>query len=94
MNPNLFPISVQQIDSFLEINGDSFRLLHSEGSTEIPSGSARSVVLEIHNTPGKTLGIVFSMLQSPTRQYAGSGSIEFGSPYGRIYFPLRVEHSQ
>jgi hypothetical protein len=93
MNPNLFPISVQQIDSYLEINGDSFRLLHTERSADIPPGSARPVVLEMHNTPGKTLGIVFSLLQSPTRQYAVSGSIEFDSPYGRIYFPMRVEHS-
>jgi LEA14-like dessication related protein len=92
MNPNLFPISVQQIDSYLEINGDSFRLLHTESSTDIPPGSARPVVLEMHNTPGKALGIVFSLLQSPARQYAVSGSIEFDSPYGRIYFPMRVEH--
>jgi LEA14-like dessication related protein len=94
MNPNLFPISVEEVDSYLQINGDSFRLLHTERSTDIPPGSARPVVLEMHNTPGKALGIVFSLLQSPDRRYAVSGSIECGSPYGRIYFPMRVEHSQ
>jgi hypothetical protein len=51
-------------------------------------------VLEMHNTPGKTLGIVFSLLQSSDKRYAVSGSIEFGSPYGRIYLPMRVEHGQ
>jgi LEA14-like dessication related protein len=92
-NTNSFPISIESIDSYLEINDDQFRLLHTEQSTEIPSGSARTVVLEMHNTPGKTLGIVLSLLQSPTRQFTVVGNVECGSPYGRIYIPLKLEHN-
>jgi hypothetical protein len=90
-NPNTFPISIEAVDSYLDINGNNFRLLHTERSTDIPSGSARSVVLEMENTPGKTLGIALSLLQSSTRRFTVSGSVECGSPYGRIYFPMRVE---
>jgi hypothetical protein len=93
-NTNIFPISVQQVDSYLEINANSFPMLHTEQSTDIPAGSARTVVLEMENSPGKTLGMVFSLLQSPDKaSFVVSGNIVFGSPYGRIYIPVRVEHN-
>jgi LEA14-like dessication related protein len=92
-NANSFPISIETVDSYLEINNDKYRLLHTEQSTEIPSGSAGTVVLEMENTPGKTLGMVFSLLQSSTLRFTVSGSVECGSPYGRIYIPLKLEHN-
>ena len=93
-NTNFFPISVEQVDSYLEINANSFPMLHTEQATDIPAGSTRTVVLEMENSPGKTLGMVFSLLQSPdAARFAVSGNIVFGSPYGRIYIPVRVEHN-
>jgi hypothetical protein len=93
-NTNMFPISVQQVDSYLEINDNSFPMLHTEQSTDIPPGGTRPVVLEMENSPGKTLGMVFSLLQSPEKaRFVVSGNIVFGSPYGRIYIPVRVEHN-
>ncbi len=93
-NPNSFPISIQQVDSRLEINANSFSMLHTSQSTDIPAGSAGTVVLEMENSPGKTLGLVFSLLQSPdAARFAVSGSIVCGSPYGQIYIPMRVEHN-
>jgi hypothetical protein len=92
-NTNSFPISIEMVDSYLEINNDQFRLLHTEQSTDIPAGSARTVVLEMENTPGKTLGIIISLMQSPTLRFTVVGSVECGSPYGRIYIPLKAEHN-
>ena len=93
-NTNLFPISVQQVDSHLEINAVSFPMLHTEQSTDIPAGSTGIVVLEMENSPTKTLGMVFSLLQSPEKaRFAVNGNVVFGSPYGRIYLPMRVEHN-
>jgi LEA14-like dessication related protein len=90
-NTNSFPISIEQVDSYLEINADPYRLLHSEQATDIPAGSVRTVVLEMETSPGKSLGMVFSLLQSPDRRLSVSGSVECGSPYGRIYVPLKLE---
>ncbi len=93
-NTNSFPISIQQVDSRLEINANSFSMLHTSQSTDIPAGSTGTVVLEMENSPGKTLGLVFSLLQSPdAARFAVSGSIVCGSPYGQIYIPMRVEHN-
>jgi len=93
-NTNMFPISVQQVDSYLEINANSFPMLHTEQSTDIPPGGTRPVVLEMENSPGKTLGMIFSLLQSPEKaRFVVSGNIVFGSPYGRIYIPVKVEHN-
>jgi LEA14-like dessication related protein len=92
-NPNIFPIAIEAVDSYLEINNDKYRLLHTEQATEVPSGSVRPVALEMENTPGKTLGMVFSLLQSPRLRLTVSGSVRFGSPYGQIYIPLRVEQN-
>ena len=90
-NTNFFPISIEEVDSYLEINAYSYRLLHTEQATDIPAGSARTVVLEMETTPGKSLSMVFSLLQSPTKQFIVSGSIVCGSPYGRIYIPVKLE---
>jgi hypothetical protein len=93
-NTNLFPISVRQVDSYLEINANSFPMLHTEQATEIGALSTGIVVVEMENSPGKTLGMVFSLLQSPEKaRFAVTGNIVFGSPYGRIYIPVRVEHN-
>jgi LEA14-like dessication related protein len=91
-NTNSFPISIEQVDSYLQINADAYRLLHTEQSTEIPAGSARTVALEMESSAGKSLAMVFSLLQSPQEARLNvSGNLVFGSPYGRIYIPLKLE---
>jgi LEA14-like dessication related protein len=91
-NTNSFPISIEQVDSYLQINADAYRLLHTEQSTPIPAGSARTVVLEMESSPGKSLAMVFSLLQSPdAARFSVSGSLECGSPFGWIYIPLKLE---
>jgi LEA14-like dessication related protein len=93
-NTNSFPISIERVDSYLQINADAYRLLHTEQSTEIPAGAARTVVLEMESSPGKSLAMLFSLLESPdAARLRVSGSLECGSPYGWIYIPLTLEKS-
>lgn len=93
-NTNLFPLTVSSIDSYLQINQQRYALLYSEQSVQLAPGGSGTVTLRMEQTPGKTLSMALSALQSPNPKFSLGGTIECKSPYGWIIIPVRVEDQQ
>jgi hypothetical protein len=90
-NTNSFPLTVNSIDSYLQINQQRYALLHTEQSTELAPGGSGTVVLNMEQTPGKTLSMALSALQSKNPKFSVGGTIECRSPYGWIIIPVLIE---
>ena len=90
-NTNSFPLTVSSLDSYLQINQQRYTLLYNEQSVELPPGGSGTVVLRMEQTPGKTLSMALSTLQSPNPEFSVGGTFEFRSPYGWIIIPVQLE---
>jgi LEA14-like dessication related protein len=93
-NPNLFSLTVSSIESYLQINQQRYALLHTTQSVELPAGGEGTVTLQMEQTPGKTLSMALSTLQSPNPRFSVGGTIECRSPYGWIIIPVHIEEQQ
>jgi hypothetical protein len=92
-NTNSFPISINSIDSYLEINEVRYQLLHTNEATDLESNTWKSVTLKMENTPGKTLSMVINTLQSSEPEFLVGGTIECNSPYGWILVPFQLQRN-
>ena len=90
-NTNSFPLTVGSIDSYLQINQQRYTLLHTEQAVELPAGGSGTVTLQMEQTPGKTLSMALSTLQSPNPKFSVGGTIQCRSPYGWIIIPVLLE---
>ena len=90
-NTNSFPLTVSSLDSYLQINQQRYALLYSEQPVELPPGGSGTVALRMEQTPGKTLSMALSTLQSPNPEFSVGGTLEFRSPYGWIIIPVQLE---
>lgn len=93
-NTNNFQISVNRIDSYLEINDVKYRLLHTTEATDIPPDGSGTVSLQMENTTGKSLSMVLNTLTSQNPEFQVSGTIECRSPYGWVVIPFTTDKQQ
>jgi LEA14-like dessication related protein len=90
-NTNSFPLSIQGIESYIEINDVRYQLLQTNQTTDLRPDTWETVTLEMENTPGKTLSMVLNTLQSPEPELNVGGTIECLSSYGWIVFPFDLK---
>jgi len=93
-NTNDFTLTVSSIDSFLQINDQRYSLLHTEQSVELPPDGSGTVILQMEQTPGKTLSMALSAMQNKNPRFSVGGTIECKSPYGWIIIPVQIEEQQ
>jgi len=92
-NTNDFAFSVDTVQSFLLLNDSRYSLLHTLQSTDIPPGESEIVTLRMENVQGKALGMALNLATSRDRNFAVTGTIRCGTPYGWVIFPIRLEGS-
>ncbi len=90
-NTNDFPISVDRVDTFLVLNQERYRLLHTERSTEIQPGETATVTLQMENSTGKTLSMILNAIQAQAVSFTLGGTITCGTPYGWVFIPLELQ---
>jgi hypothetical protein len=91
-NTNVFAISIDTVDSFIEINKKKYELLHSIEAKDIEPEESEVLELQMENTPGKTLSMVLNILGSGDKtKFNVGGEIICNTPYGWIYIPLSTE---
>jgi len=90
-NLNSFDLSVESVESYLEINERQYPLLYTLQSTHIGAGLTGTVTLHLEHTPGRSLSMVLNALQSTNPSFSVGGSITARTPYGWIYIPVRIE---
>ena len=93
-NTNTFTLTVNSIESYLQINQQRYALLHTEQSVELSPGGSGIVTLQMEQTPGKTLSMALSALQNQNPKFSVGGTIECRSPYGWIIIPVLIEEEQ
>lgn len=93
LNTNSFPIAVDSVETYVDINGDRYRLLHSsenEGS-EIRPGESGPLTLSMENAPNKLLGMALSAAGAAAPKITLGGRVSWATPYGLIVIPIEIE---
>lgn len=89
-NPNDFDMAVDSVDSFIDLNGQRYTLLHSQQESAIPANGSGSVTLTMENSVGKTLSFALNAIQGNNIKFTVGGTIVCSTPYGWIYIPVGV----
>jgi hypothetical protein len=94
-NPNTFAFTVDSIDSYLVLNDTRYSLLRTDRPTEIPAGGTGIVVLQMKNTPSKTLSMAFNLAQSADTgpELDLTASVTLATPYGWVYVPVSMKET-
>jgi LEA14-like dessication related protein len=92
-NPNSFPFTLTSVKTFLEISGKKYSLLHTRKSTDFQPGETQPVVLQMENSPGKTLIMALNLAADPHPTFNITGTVTFSTPYGWIFIPLSLEET-
>jgi hypothetical protein len=91
MNTNNFPFTLTSVKTFLDLNGKKYSLLHTRGAIEMKAGETAPVVLQMENSPGKTLSMALNLASNRTLRFNLTGTITCKTPYGWIFIPLNLE---
>jgi LEA14-like dessication related protein len=91
MNTNGFEVTVNRIESYLEINQVQYQLLHTEQAASLEPHRWQTIELYMENTTGKTLSLILNTLQTPNMEFRVGGTVECRSPYGWIVFPIALQ---
>jgi len=92
-NRNDFPMTIAEVDTYLDLNGQRYGLLRNDSCSELaPSGTGR-LVLTMTHTRGKGLGAIISVAKNGTADFAVGGSLACRTPYGLLYLPLQLRSS-
>jgi len=89
-NPNDFDMSVDSVDSYIDLNGQRYTLLHSRQESAIPANGSGPVTLTMENSVGKTLSFALNAIQGNNIKFTVGGTIVCNTPYGWIYIPVGV----
>ncbi len=92
-NGNPFPITLSSVKTFLVINEKKYSLLHTHGTTDFQPGETQPVVLQMENSPGKTLSMALNLASNPHTDFNITGTVTFSTPYGWIFIPLNLEET-
>jgi hypothetical protein len=91
-NTNSFSITVDSIDSYIQLNGKRYRLLRSTEPADLRPAEAQPIVLRLDMSPGKTLGMMLNLAQPRIPDFSVGGTIVCSSRYGRFFVPLDVDY--
>ncbi len=90
-NTNTFPISINNINTYLELNGQRYRLVGTGQSTEIPPNGSGNVELLTETSKTAALSMALNVLENQAVKLKVGGSFTAGTPYGAVFIPVEVE---
>jgi hypothetical protein len=91
MNTNSFPFTLTSVKTFLVLNGKRYSLLHTRGAIDMQPGEAAAVVLQMENSPGKSLSMALNLATNQAMKFNITGEVTFKTPYGWIFIPVNLE---
>lgn len=93
-NTNNFPISIDNVDTYLELNGQRYPMLRTAQRTDIPAGSSGTVVLTMHSSKTAGLSMALNLVENRTARFDVGGSFTAGTPYGYVFIPVEIKAKQ
>jgi LEA14-like dessication related protein len=90
-NTNSFPFTLTSVKTFLDLNGKKYSMLHTHGAIDLKPGESAPVVLQMENSPGKTLSMALNLATNRDLRWNLTGTVTFKTPYGWIFIPLNAE---
>lgn len=90
-NTNDFPLTVNNISTALDLNGQRYKLLGTQQSTEIAPGSTGTVVLTTETSKTAALSMALNVLENNAVDLKVLGSVTAGTPYGYVFIPVEIE---
>jgi len=92
-NTNSYPFTLTAVKTSLVISGKKYSLLHTKQSVDVQPGETQPVVLQMENSPGKTLLMALNLAQNPHPTFDITGMVSASTPYGWIYLPIDLEEA-
>ena len=92
-NRSSFPITLSSVKTFVVLNGKKYSLVHTHGETELPTGVATPVDLQMETSPGKALSMALNLAANRSLRFNLTGTVTCKTQYGWIYIPLDLEEA-
>jgi hypothetical protein len=92
-NKSSFPVSLSSVKTFIVLNGQKYSLVHTHGTTVLPSGVATPVDLQMETSPGKALSMALNLAANRNLRFNLTGMVTCRSDYGWIFIPLDLEEA-
>jgi LEA14-like dessication related protein len=90
-NPNSFPISINNVDTYLDLNGQRYKMVGTQQSVEIPATGSGTVVLLTQVSDTAALSMALNVLENQAVDLKVGGSFTAGTPYGYVFIPVEIE---
>lgn len=90
-NTNNFPLSINDMSTALELNGQRYNLLGTQQAANIAPGSTGTVVLTTESSKTAALSMALNILENQAVDLKVIGSITAGTPYGYVFIPVEIE---
>lgn len=90
-NTNTFPMSINNISTALDLNGQRYKLLGTQQSTDIAPGTTGTVVLTTETSNTAALSMALNVLENNAVKLKVVGSLTAGTPYGYVFIPVEIE---
>jgi len=90
-NTNTFPMSINNIDTYLDLNGQKYKMLGTQQSVEIQPGSTGTVELTTQTSKTAALSMALNLAENNAINLKIGGSITAGTPYGYVFIPVEIE---
>jgi hypothetical protein len=92
-NRSSFPISLDSVKTFVELNGKKYSLVHTRGAAPLTPGVATPVDLQMETSPGKALSMALNIITNRDLRFTLSGQVTCSTEYGAILIPLDLDEA-
>jgi len=92
-NNNSFPVTLSSVKTFVVLNGKKYSLVHTHGETELSSGVATPVDLQMETSPGKALSMALNLATNRSLRFNLTGMVTCNTQYGWVFIPLDLEEA-
>ena len=92
-NKSSFPITLDSVKTFVDLNGKKYSLVHTKGQTILQPGVATPVDLQMETSPGKALSMTLNIITNRDLRFNLTGQITCTTDYGSIFIPMDLEEA-
>lgn len=92
-NVNSFPMTVSDVDTYLDLNGKKYDLLRTESQSSMGPGQSGRIALTLRNSTAKGLSMLINVAKNGTAHFTLGGSIACQTPHGVLLLPVALSSS-
>lgn len=89
-NTNRFPLQIDRVDTYLDLNGQRYTMLRTNHESEIGAGQIGTLALSMHASKTAALSMALNALENNAVHFKVGGSVTAETPFGEVFIPVQI----